>query len=114
MVLPAGRYNSLLTGTTGDRVSDWLSRGGRLIVLENVITQIGSLRGVDVPEAKSPDEEEVDAMDDRLRVFGERRREGMSSSLAGGYFPYPHRCNPPAGFWDARDLLLPETPHRCV
>jgi len=98
MVLPAGRYNSLLTGTTGDRVSDWLSRGGRLIVLENVITQIGSLRGVDVPEAKSPDEEEVDAMDDRLRVFGERRREGMSSSLAGGIFRTHIDVTHPLGF----------------
>lgn len=99
IVLPAGRYNRLMSGATGDRLADWLHRGGRLVAMEGVVSQIGSLRGVDAPTAKSSgSDEDVVAKEDRLRVFGNRQREAMSNSLAGGIFRTHIDVTHPLGF----------------
>lgn len=82
MVLPQGRYGDLFSGTTLDQLQDWLARGGRLIAIEGVISQLSVLRNMEVLKTKEVEKEE----DNLLRKFSDRRREAMTRSLAGGIF----------------------------
>ncbi len=85
LVLPAGNYGDFLSGNSFDALSSWIRSGGRLIAIEGVIAQLSGKRGFDDIVTKSFEEENKDP-DSRLRRFGDRERESMSTSLAGGIF----------------------------
>jgi hypothetical protein len=84
IVLPQGRYSDLFDGATYERLNDWLYRGGRLIAMEGVLSQLSGKRGFD--DLKSKELEKDESMNARLRVFGDRERESMTTGLAGAIY----------------------------
>lgn len=96
IVLPQGRYEDLFDGSSLDRLNDWISRGGRLIAMEGVISQLVGKRGFD--DLKSKELEKDESMDGRLRIFGNQERESMTTGLAGAIYRVQLDNTHPLGF----------------
>jgi hypothetical protein len=82
IILPEGRYTDFLSS---EKLSEWISAGGRLIAMEGAVSQLSSLKGFSGLKTKELPEPD-DSLDARLRIYGNQEREAMKYSLAGGIF----------------------------
>ncbi len=79
LVFPSGRYDKTITGSAD--LQSWISKGGRLILLENAC---GSFEGVDGYELK--EKTQPDAKPDLNKKYGTSSRESISDMVPGAIY----------------------------
>lgn len=81
LVLPSGSYGSLFEGDGFDRVSAWVSAGGRLVLLDGAVRAFADREGFGLVSPPR-DDEPVDS----LRVYADRERSGATEDVAGAVY----------------------------
>lgn len=83
LVLPAGRYGSILNGDKLDGVKRWVQSGGRLIAMEGAAAFLAGKEGFKI---KAKKEAEKDSTDHAARRFGNRERDRLSDDVPGAIY----------------------------
>ncbi|HRP55715.1 M14 metallopeptidase family protein [Agriterribacter sp.] len=85
LILPDGRY-SFLNSKDFNELKNWVSRGGKLIALENAVAQLAGLDGG--IKFKKEDDDTGDKSDQyaALKKFGDHDREFISSTTPGSIY----------------------------
>ncbi len=96
LILPAGKYPNILSGSNLEKLTAWVRAGGKLIAMENVVSQLSNTDGFKLltqkdalPEAKG---------NELLTVYGDQERESMRTSLAGAIYKVNIDATHPLGF----------------
>lgn len=82
LILPAGRYSSILTDKVMEQIQEWVKRGGKIISMESANNAFIGKPGFDI--AKKASEKEKGA--DLSKKFGEIERAEASDSSPGSMF----------------------------
>jgi hypothetical protein len=86
LILPDGNYKQLADKEFSNRLKDWVSSGGKLIVLQEALAQVASLDWGIHP--KKTDEEKEEKKDDYalLKPYANREREGVKQLIPGAIY----------------------------
>jgi len=95
-IFPDGEYEDF----PADRLQDWARAGGRLIVMQNAITQLADKKGYDI---KKKEEKKDDKTDDKIKPqtitrYGEREKDALRSSVPGAIYRINLDNSHPLGF----------------
>ncbi len=85
IIMPSGNYHFLNEKTLADQLKDWISKGGRLVALDDGVAQLARTDwGI---KAKKTDDS-VDKKDTyaALRTFEEREKDFLSANIPGSIF----------------------------
>ncbi|WP_423735769.1 M14 family metallopeptidase [Chitinophaga caseinilytica] len=92
LIIPDGRYEALKDKNTASRLKDWVSAGGRLIVMEDAVAQLAEGEwGIAMKKEK---DEEKEGADDKpakspyinLKSYANRERESVSGFIPGAIY----------------------------
>ncbi|MEB0248968.1 M14 family metallopeptidase, partial [Mucilaginibacter sp. 5B2] len=95
LIMPDGRYNDL----SSDNLQKWVSDGGKLIALENAVASLVDKKGFDIKkkEAKKDDKPDPKAKQ-RVKLYADRNRDAIRSSIPGAIFKLNMDNTHPLGF----------------
>ncbi|MEX0685778.1 MAG: M14 family metallopeptidase [Balneolales bacterium] len=98
-ILPRGNYNKILNSNEYDRMMEWVSRGGKIIALENAISFLAGNEALAIPK-KIVEKTEGDQDDahEKLRRYGDRQREALKGVVRGSIFKLQIDHSHPLGF----------------
>jgi hypothetical protein len=92
LVVPEGRYRLFDEGTL-DRVSSWVSNGGRLIVIANALTSFAEKKGfalkayaTDAEKSEAEKKEKEDREKDVLGRYEDADRKQLSDAISGAIY----------------------------
>ena len=91
LILPDGDYSFITDKKTGDEIKAWVRSGGRIIALENAVSQLAAAEwGVKI---KKEDEEKKDEKNEKkptdykdLKKYGNRERDDLVNSIPGAIY----------------------------
>src|SRR5690606_38962621 len=90
LIIPDGRYDALKDKAAAARLKDWVSAGGRLIVMEDAVSQLaGEEWGIEMKKEKEEKEEDEKSTKDPytdLKPYANRERESVSGIIPGAIF----------------------------
>lgn len=90
LIIPDGRYDALKDKAAASRLKDWVSAGGRLIVMEDAVSQLaGEEWGIEMKKEKEEKEEDEKSTKDPytdLKPYANRERESVSGFIPGAIF----------------------------
>ncbi len=95
-IFPDGDYEDF----PAERLQDWARAGGRLIVMQNALTQLLDKKGFDI---KKKEEKKDDKTDDKSKPqtitrYGEREKDALRSSVPGAIYRINLDNSHPLGF----------------
>lgn len=87
MILPDGNY-PFLNQKDFAALQQWISKGGKLIAMENAVAQLAALTNGGIHFKKTDENKDTGKTDDYavLKKFGEQERESISSITPGSIF----------------------------
>ncbi|HRO45974.1 M14 family metallopeptidase [Agriterribacter sp.] len=85
LILPDGRYPFLNNKDFSD-LKSWISKGGRLIAMENAVAQLAGLEEAGIKFKKDDDDTDKKDLYAALKKFGDHDREFISSSTPGSIY----------------------------
>ncbi|HRN57495.1 MAG TPA: zinc carboxypeptidase, partial [Agriterribacter sp.] len=85
LILPDGKYPFLNNKDFAD-LKTWISRGGKVIALENAVAQLAGLEEAGIKFKKEDDDTDKKEAYAVLKKFGDQDREFISSSTPGSIF----------------------------
>ncbi len=83
LILPDGNYRLLSDKTTTDQLKDWISKGGRLIAMENAVSLLAKL---DWAIKVKKDDEKKPELYEELKKFDDRDRDAIRDLTAGSIY----------------------------
>ena len=99
MILPDGYYSNL----PADDLQNWISNGGKLILMENAVTKMADKKGfsIKLKEDKKPDEAKTDNKKPayaEIKAFADRERSAISETIAGAIYKVAIDNTHPLGY----------------
>lgn len=85
LILPAGRYGSILNSDRLAEVKRWVESGGRLIAMEGAAAFLAGKEGFKI-KARKEEDERKDSTDHAARKYGERDRVSISDDIPGAVY----------------------------
>lgn len=87
LILPDGRYHALSDKAVADRLKDWVQGGGKLIALEDAVSQLaeGDWGFKLKKEEEKKEDEKKDPYQD-LKPYANRERESVSQFIPGAIY----------------------------
>lgn len=87
LILPDGRYHALSDKAVADRLKDWVQGGGKLIALEDAVSQLaeGDWGFKLKKEEEKKEDEKKDPYKD-LKPYANRERESVSQFIPGAIY----------------------------
>ena len=85
LILPDGKYSFLNNKDFSD-LKNWISRGGKVIALENAVAQLAELDGGIKFKKEDDDDEDKKDLYAALKKFGDHDREFISSTTPGSIY----------------------------
>ncbi|WP_298714091.1 M14 family metallopeptidase [Chitinophaga sp.] len=91
LILPDGRYDMLKDKALASRLKDWVSAGGRLIVMEDAVAQLAEGEwGYEMKKEKEEEKDEEDKAPKNpytdLKPYANRERESVSGFIPGAIY----------------------------
>ena len=88
LIMPSGSYRFLTEKTAVDDFKDWISKGGRVVALENAVTQLSKMDWVNIKAKKADDSTGKDKKVDytALKKFEDRDRDEIPATTPGSIF----------------------------
>jgi hypothetical protein len=89
LILPDGLYRLLNDKTGNEKLKDFVKGGGKLIALENAVSQLASNDwGIKLKEDKTDDKDDKTPKEDyaSLKKFGDRDRDYLNTSTPGAIY----------------------------
>src|SRR5690606_34100027 len=78
LVLPGGSYTALLDEQMQEKITDWVSAGGKLILMDNALDAFAGKEGWSLKRKETETEKEKEAREedkkDWLRIYAQRER----------------------------------------
>lgn len=104
LVFPGGRYDKSVTESQA--LKDWVSRGGRMILMEEACGAFAGVEGYELKEKPQPEKKA-----DLQRKYGEASRKSISNSIPGAIYEVKlDNTHPLAyGYGDSMYLLIKDT-----
>lgn len=94
LILADGNYTSLLTDERMSELTDWMSKGGRLVVMERALEVFAGKKGFQL-KRKPGDKREIA---DLLKPYADKNRESIRSESLGGIFEVTLDTTHPLGY----------------
>lgn len=82
LVLPNGRYSSLLNKNTLEKVTEWVKQGGKVIAIANALSAFEGKEGFGLKSIKS----EKDSTEVNLIPYAKREKERTKDNITGAIF----------------------------
>lgn len=92
LILPAGNYTALNDKAVLERIRDWVSNGGKLIAMEEAVTQLAQaewgfkIKKEEEDKDKEKKEEEKKDLYEALKPYGNRERESVTQIIPGAIY----------------------------
>lgn len=94
LILPAGTYAALNDKAVAERLKDWVSNGGKLIAIEEAVTQLAQADwGFKLKKEEEKGEKDKDKKEDEkkdpytaLKPYGNRERESVMQFIPGAIY----------------------------
>lgn len=98
LILPNGTYKYLADKENANRLRDWIGGGGKLIAMEDALTQIAGLDwGIHQKKSDDDKEEKKDEYS-LLKPYANREREGVKQLIPGAIYKVQLDNTHPLGF----------------
>lgn len=95
IVMPDGRYNDL----SADNLQSWVRDGGKLIAIENAVASLVDKKGFDIKRKETKKDDKADAKaKPSVRLYADRNRDAIRSSIPGAIFKLNMDNTHPLGF----------------
>ncbi|WP_454804526.1 M14 metallopeptidase family protein [Mucilaginibacter phyllosphaerae] len=95
IIMPDGRYNDL----NADNLQSWVRDGGKLIAIENAVASLVDKKGFDIKRKETKKDDKVDAKaKPSVRLYADRNRDAIRSSIPGAIFKLNMDNTHPLGF----------------
>jgi len=95
IIMPDGRYNDL----NADNLQSWVRDGGKLIAIENAVASLVDKKGFDIKRKQTKKDDKVDAKaKPSVRLYADRNRDAIRSSIPGAIFKLNMDNTHPLGF----------------
>ncbi|MES2267642.1 MAG: M14 family metallopeptidase [Bacteroidota bacterium] len=95
LIMPDGRYNDLAT----DNLQSWVRDGGKLIALENAVASLVDKKGFEVKKKEGKKDEKPDPKAKQsIKLYADRNRDAIRSSIPGAIFKLNMDNTHPLGF----------------
>lgn len=97
LIFPDGSYDEI----TGEKVTDWVRNGGKLIAMEYAVAQVAGKKWYGIKtkeEAKKDGKDTEDEIYSDIRSYGNRTREELRSSIPGAIYKVHVDDTHPLGF----------------
>jgi hypothetical protein len=100
-IFPDGEYQDF----PSERLQNWVSNGGKLIAMENAVSELADKRGFDI---KKKEEKKDDKTDDKTKAqslnnYGDRERDALRTSVPGAIFKINLDNTHPLGYGLSKD-----------
>ncbi len=91
LILPSGSYGKILSESRLDTLKTWIRSGGRLIAVQSAVKFFAGKEGFAIKQKKDDEEEDKedeksDDDEDRLKAYGNRRRDRVTRGIAGAIY----------------------------
>ncbi len=88
LIMPDGSYRFLNDKTASDELKEWVMNGGRVIALENAVSQLTKLDWITLKQKKEDDTTDKKDKDvySALRKFDTKERDNISNTTPGSIF----------------------------
>lgn len=88
LIMPDGFYRFLNDKDATDNFKDWIQKGGRVIALENAVSQLANLEWINLKLKKTDDSTDKKDKDpySLLKRFDNRERDGISNTTPGSIY----------------------------
>lgn len=96
LILPGGSYGRFLTDERLAALKTWVRQGGRIIAMEGAAAALAGKEDFALQPKKAA--EPGDSLDQRLRTYGDREREGISGQVPGSIYRVHVDNTHPLGF----------------
>ena len=96
LILPHGSYDRVLTEARLDDLKTWIRGGGRLIVFEGALSALAGKEGFSLKQTS--EEPPADSLEQRLRKYGDQRRENVTQTVAGSIYQVQLDNTHPLGY----------------
>jgi hypothetical protein len=95
-IFPNGNYDDF----PSDRLQSWVRDGGKLIAIENAVSQLADKKGFGLKKKESKKDEKEDAKNkvETVKIYEERGRDAIRSSVPGAIFKINLDNTHPLGF----------------
>jgi len=85
IILPSGFYNFLSDKNSADKLREWISNGGKLIAMENAVSQLARLDWA-IKVKKTDDTSDKKNDYNALKVYEEREKDYLTRNIPGSIF----------------------------
>ncbi|PTX42412.1 zinc carboxypeptidase [Christiangramia gaetbulicola] len=82
LIMPEGWYSDFLDEKTFDKISSWVSNGGKLIAIGNAVGSFNEKEGFGISENKKTEKDST-ATDANLIPYAKRERESIKNLITG-------------------------------
>ncbi len=90
LIIPQGYYSQVMTESVLKKISEWVRRGGRLILIGNALGYFADKEGFSLKEYLDDEDKEkvksLEEKEDYLKKYEERERRRVSDMINGGIF----------------------------
>jgi hypothetical protein len=95
VIMPDGRYNDL----SSDNLQSWVRDGGKLIAMENAVAALVDKKGFEIKKKEGKKDDKADAKSKpALKIYADRNRDAIRSSIPGAIFKLDMDNTHPLGF----------------
>ncbi len=94
LILADGNYTSLLTDERMSHLTDWISKGGKLVVMERALEAFVGKKGFHLKRKPGDKREAADL----LKPYADKNRESIRNESLGGIFEVTLDTTHPAGY----------------
>jgi hypothetical protein len=100
-IFPNGTYEDF----PSDKLQNWIRDGGKLIAIENAVSQLADKKGFGLKKKEEKKDEKADAKNNSqaVRMYEDREREAIRSSVPGAIYKLKLDNTHPLGFGLAHD-----------
>ena len=93
LVFAHGSYDTLITDHRHKDLRDWVRAGGKMVLLEGAVRYFAGKEGFGLKTSTAPEDSTT-----RLRRYGDREREAVSSTIPGAVFRVSMDSSHPLAF----------------
>lgn len=95
-IFPDGRYDDF----PSDKLQGWIKDGGKLIAIDNAVAELVDKKGFDIKRKEEKKDDKADAKNKtpELKIYEERQRDEIKSSVPGAIYKLTLDNTHPLGF----------------
>jgi Zinc carboxypeptidase len=86
LVLPEGGYGKMLSDGNVKKIKEWVSAGGKLILVGGANQAFADKEGFELKHKKEDDKKKDEKQENDLKIYGNQEREGVSQETPGSIY----------------------------